>query len=396
MVRLGREGGGFGIGICDRAQSKPLFRKKVLKNATPNTAAFISIIMAMQELAKIGKKRTTIYTENAIALKWVKERRYNTDIKDLSGNEKILSLLDDSVKYLLSGKPLNPVKKWKDKWGKFFSSFQKRFETNAPANFPDQYIAIGFRPVYEAVKITKPVFAGHCEIRADFMYDGELYEWNHKTIQTYATKPVGAYLSIVEAMRYLEAEGENDIPIVSNNLAAVNWVNERKSSSRMPRTWGNLQVLDQLQEADKYLQNRKTPFNPVLLWDKERAGKFPIVFDDGIANMKAEGLETDAEIMNLYNFGTSEWKVATAATVSGKVWGLKLDSICKIILDEDVYDLRFQKRLDDEFDKRRFVKIEVPNKEGSFYKFHTETTLPFTEFADSVSHYKMSIAKVEK
>ena len=112
---------------------------------------------------------------------------------------------------------------------------------------------------------------GDMEYRGVFTADGvEIFR-----IGPYrdGTNNIGEFLAIVHALALLKQKNSN-IPIYSDSVSAIKWVNDRKCNSKLERTGRNDEIFDLIDRAEQWL-NTNTWLNPILKWETKSWGEIP-------------------------------------------------------------------------------------------------------------------------
>lgn len=91
-------------------------------NGTNNIAEFFAIICALRAFAKT-KSNYPIYSDSTTAIKWVKDRCFNTKVND----RELLMKISEQIEWLRSNNCSNPILKWQTKiWGENPADFGRK------------------------------------------------------------------------------------------------------------------------------------------------------------------------------------------------------------------------------------------------------------------------------
>jgi ribonuclease HI len=89
-----------------------------------------------------------------------------------------------------------------------------------------------------------------------------------------ATNNIGEFLGIVHALAFLHKRGKQDMPVYSDSMIALGWVEAKQCRTKQPRTPRNAPVFDLVARAEKWL-GENTYSNPVLKWRTDEWGEIP-------------------------------------------------------------------------------------------------------------------------
>lgn len=113
-----------GVWVSDGAE---IFRKGPFPQGTNNIGEFLAIVHALALLHKNGDKKTRIYTDSRTAIKWVKIKRANTQLKPGKANAAIFELIRRAELWLKTHTFTNPIEKWDtEKWGEIPADFGRK------------------------------------------------------------------------------------------------------------------------------------------------------------------------------------------------------------------------------------------------------------------------------
>ncbi len=110
----------------DLKTGKQIFRVGKFYDATNNIGEFLAIVHALAYLKKQGKN-WPVYSDSAIAIKWVKEKKCKTKLQPTSRNKKVFELIQRAEKWLRENDYINPILKWDTKkWGEIPADFGRK------------------------------------------------------------------------------------------------------------------------------------------------------------------------------------------------------------------------------------------------------------------------------
>ena len=84
------------------------------------------------------------------------------------------------------------------------------------------------------------------------------------------------FLAIVHALAYCKQKNLV-LPIYSDSLTALSWVNKKKAKTKLEPTKNNTELFDLIQRAEKWLHENKFA-NRLLKWETELWGENPADF----------------------------------------------------------------------------------------------------------------------
>jgi ribonuclease HI len=91
-----------------------------------------------------------------------------------------------------------------------------------------------------------------------------------------ATNNIGEFLAIVHALALLKKQNL-DIPVYSDSMNGILWVNQKKCKTKLQAAEENKSVFDLIRRAETWLQDN-TYSNLVLKWDTKNWGEIPADF----------------------------------------------------------------------------------------------------------------------
>lgn len=105
---------------------KEVFHQGPFEHGTNNIGEFLAIVHALALLKKNGSNMT-VYSDSAVAQKWVRDKRCNTKLEKNDKNSELHTLIMRAEAWLAANDYANPVVKWKtDKWGEIPADFGRK------------------------------------------------------------------------------------------------------------------------------------------------------------------------------------------------------------------------------------------------------------------------------
>lgn len=105
---------------------KEVFHQGPFEHGTNNIGEFLAIVHALALLKKNGSNMT-VYSDSAVAQKWVRDKRCNTKLEKNDKNSELYALILRAEAWLAANDYANPVVKWKtDKWGEIPADFGRK------------------------------------------------------------------------------------------------------------------------------------------------------------------------------------------------------------------------------------------------------------------------------
>lgn len=91
------------------------------------------------------------------------------------------------------------------------------------------------------------------------------------------TNNIGEFLAIVDGLRYLNEQGEPDLPLYSDSYNARKWVRDKECRTNLVATPDNAVIFLLIADAVQWLRNNRFR-NPILTWETEKWGENPADF----------------------------------------------------------------------------------------------------------------------
>ena len=110
----------------DLKTGEEIFRMGPFEDGTNNVGEFLAIVHAMSLMVK-NNDYHTLYSDSTTAMKWVRNKKHNSKLKQTSCNEKLFELLSRADKWLQEHEFNYPIIKWQtDKWGEIPADFGRK------------------------------------------------------------------------------------------------------------------------------------------------------------------------------------------------------------------------------------------------------------------------------
>lgn len=115
---------------------------------------------------------------------------------------------------------------------------------------------------------------GKMEYRGVFVADG--VEVFRSDVFEDGTNNIGEFLAIVHGLALLKQK-KSLIPIYSDSVNAIKWVEKKKCNTKLEKTERNASVFEMIERAEKWL--RENTYNTrILKWETESWGEIPADF----------------------------------------------------------------------------------------------------------------------
>lgn len=115
---------------------------------------------------------------------------------------------------------------------------------------------------------------GRMEYRGVYVADG--VEIFRSQVFEEGTNNIGEFLAIVHGLALLKQK-KSPIPIYSDSVNAIKWVEKKKCNTKLERTSRNIPVFEMIERAEKWLQQNNYTTR-ILKWETERWGEIPADF----------------------------------------------------------------------------------------------------------------------
>ncbi len=115
---------------------------------------------------------------------------------------------------------------------------------------------------------------GMMEYRGVFLGDGK--EIFHIGPMANGTNNIGEFLAIVHALALLKKKN-SAIPIYSDSVNAMKWVENKKCKTKLAQTTKNQPIFELIERAENWLHNNSYS-NPILKWETKLWGENPADF----------------------------------------------------------------------------------------------------------------------
>jgi len=104
-----------------------IFRKGPFTQGTNNIGEFLAIVHALAFLKQQGDTNTRIYTDSRTAIKWVKMKKANTQLKPGRANATVFEFIRRAEHWLKENSYRNPIEKWDtERWGEIPADFGRK------------------------------------------------------------------------------------------------------------------------------------------------------------------------------------------------------------------------------------------------------------------------------
>jgi len=105
---------------------KELFREGPYPHGSNNIGEFLALVHAL-ELLKKKKSALSIYSDSAVAILWVKNKKCNTNVPRNGANTKLFELIARAAAWLAEHEYPNQILKWKtEAWGEIPADFGRK------------------------------------------------------------------------------------------------------------------------------------------------------------------------------------------------------------------------------------------------------------------------------
>lgn len=115
---------------------------------------------------------------------------------------------------------------------------------------------------------------GRMEYRGVFVGDG--VEVFRSAVFEDGTNNIGEFLAIVHGLALLKQK-KSSIPIYSDSVNAIKWIEKKKCNTKLEKTNRNAPVFDMIERAEKWLREN-TYTTRILKWETESWGEIPADF----------------------------------------------------------------------------------------------------------------------
>ncbi len=103
-----------------------IFRVGKFYDATNNIGEFLAIVHALAYMKNKGLE-WPVYSDSLTAIKWVKQKKCKTTLKQTERNKKVFELIYRAEKWLQENTYNNPIIKWDTKkWGEIPADFGRK------------------------------------------------------------------------------------------------------------------------------------------------------------------------------------------------------------------------------------------------------------------------------
>ncbi|MDH6356699.1 viroplasmin family protein [Parabacteroides sp. PF5-9] len=132
------------------------------------------------------------------------------------------------------------------------------------------------KPIMESLAVDAACSGnpGLMEYRGVYTATGQ--EIFHIGPMTQGTNNVGEFLALVHGLALLKKK-ESKLPVYSDSVNAIKWVQKKKAKTLLERTAENEPIFDLITRAEKWL-NENTYTTPILKWHTAEWGEIPADF----------------------------------------------------------------------------------------------------------------------
>ena len=103
------------------------FFHKKFRLGTNNIGEFLALVHALAWLKQQGKHDMPIYSDSAIAIKWVAQKKCKTKLKHAPSTEQLHQVIGRAEKWLQNNTYKNPLIKWETaSWGEIPADFGRK------------------------------------------------------------------------------------------------------------------------------------------------------------------------------------------------------------------------------------------------------------------------------
>ncbi|MEI7595668.1 MAG: ribonuclease H family protein [Bacteroidota bacterium] len=92
------------------------------------------------------------------------------------------------------------------------------------------------------------------------------------------TNNIGEFLALVHALAWSKQKGYHTLPIYTDSMTALSWVQNKKAKTKLEATSDNEVLFDLIERAETWLKKNNTWKNPILKWDTKNWGEIPADF----------------------------------------------------------------------------------------------------------------------
>ena len=132
-------------------------------------------------------------------------------------------------------------------------------------------------PIQDSIAVdgSSSMKTGECECRGVYTNDSEELFRTGTFIE--GTNNIMEFLAIVHGLMFCQNENLS-IPIYSDSVTALTWVNKKAINTNQPRTENNADLFEIVDESIEWLHNNDYP-NDVLKWHTKVWGEIPADFN---------------------------------------------------------------------------------------------------------------------
>lgn len=110
----------------DTQTHQQLFHQGPFKQGTNNIGEFLALVHGLAYLKQINSDRK-IYSDSRIAIGWVKKKKCNTKLKQITKNKAVFDLIQRAETWLKNNSYTTTIIKWETKvWGEIPADFGRK------------------------------------------------------------------------------------------------------------------------------------------------------------------------------------------------------------------------------------------------------------------------------
>jgi len=119
----------------DMDTMEELFHRGPYKNASSNIGEALGVVLGLAWLKQQKHPEYILYTDSAVAMYWIKNKKFNTSLERRTDNREVFELIYKAEAFLetCSLEEIMSVQKWRtDLWGENFADFQRKGNGKGP------------------------------------------------------------------------------------------------------------------------------------------------------------------------------------------------------------------------------------------------------------------------
>lgn len=139
-------------------------------------------------------------------------------------------------------------------------------------NLPENVAA----PIWNSLSVDAACSGNPGDMEYKGVYTANKQEIFHVGPLKKGTNNVGEFLALVHALALLHQK-KSDLPIYSDSMNAIKWVQKKKAKTLLERIPENEQIFQLIERAEKWLSTHSYK-NPILKWKTNEWGEIPADF----------------------------------------------------------------------------------------------------------------------